>query len=59
MLLTPSLLAACTTTRTTATDDACLIWLSQSYSAANDAPETVDEIRQKNAIRDAYCGRRN
>lgn len=55
MLLTLVLAAACSTTRTTATDDVCLIWGAQSYSAQADTAETVAEIRKRNAVRDAYC----
>lgn len=51
-----ALLAGCQTTPTTATtDDVCLIWQPQSFSGANDTPETVAEARKRNAIRDAYC----
>ena len=55
MLPLLALLAACSTTRTTATDDACLIWVPVTYSANGDTPQTVQEIRALNAKRDAYC----
>jgi hypothetical protein len=49
-------LAACQTTRTTATDKAvCSIWGNVTYSASSDSQQTVDEIRALNAKRDAYC----
>ena len=51
-----ALLAACQTTQTTATsDDVCLIWRAQSFSATGDTPETIAEVRERNAKRDAYC----
>ena len=53
------LLAACQTTPITATtkkaDPVCLIWKEQSYSASLDSKPTVDEIRDKNAVRNKYC----
>lgn len=49
-------LAACQTTRTTATGKAvCAIWQPVTYSASGDTGQTVDEIRAANAKRDAYC----
>ena len=51
------LLAACQTTRTTATADkaVCSIWQSVTYSASQDSQQTIAEVRQQNARRDAYC----
>lgn len=51
------LLAACQTTRTTATADkaVCAIWSPITYSAANDSEQTIAEVRRQNARRDAYC----
>lgn len=43
------------TTATVSTDDACLIWEEQSYSASQDSQQTQDEIRAKNAVRNDYC----
>lgn len=43
------------TTRTTGIADVCLIWGEQSYSANGDTAMTVDEIRSRNAKRNAYC----
>lgn len=53
------LLAACQTTRTTATTDkaACSIWSNVTYSGSQDSSQTVAEIRALNAKRDAYCGK--
>lgn len=51
------LLASCATTHTTATaPDVCLIWHPVTYSASQDSEETVREVREQNARRDAYCG---
>lgn len=37
-------------------DDVCLIWKPLTYSASGDTGRTVEEIRDLNAKRDAYCG---
>ena len=55
-LLALVLLAGCSQTRTTATTpDVCLLWGEQSYSAKGDTPQTVAEIRDRNAKRNSYC----
>ncbi|WP_281405293.1 hypothetical protein [Mesorhizobium sp. 8] len=39
----------------TGSRDVCLIWSPITYSAKGDTPQTVAEVRQANARRDAYC----
>ena len=58
MLPMLALLAACQTTRGTATDTkaVCALWSGVTFSQAQDSGQTVDEIRALNAKRDAYCG---
>lgn len=58
MLLMLVPLAACQTTRGTATDAkaVCALWSGVTFSQAQDSGQTVDEIRALNAKRDAYCG---
>lgn len=56
MLMLLVLLAGCTTTPSTGTTgDVCLIWKPLTYSAKGDSAETVDDIRNQNARRNAYC----
>ena len=56
MLVLP---AGCTTIPTTGTTpDACLIWKPVTYSASQDSGETIKEVRNQNARRDAYCANR-
>lgn len=58
-LLTLGLVAGCTTTHTTGTTpDVCLIWKPVTYSASQDSSETITEVRDQNARRDAYCANR-
>lgn len=58
-LLTLGLLAACQTTPGTATtDDVCLIWDDITYSGSGDTSLTIEQVRELNARRDAYCGAR-
>lgn len=55
-LLMLGLVAGCKTTHTTATtSDVCLIWKPVTYSASQDSAETITEVREQNAKRDAYC----
>jgi len=55
-LLMLGLLAACKTTGTTATTaEVCLIWRPVTYSASQDSARTIEEARENNARRDAYC----
>lgn len=59
LLLLSSLapLAACSMIPQTATGDdvACLAFMPMTYSAKNDTPATVEEIREFNAQRKAIC----
>ena len=63
-LLALVLLAGCSQTLTTAitpkgkVPNVCLLWKPQTYSAKTDSPETVAEIRQRNAEREIYCQKR-
>lgn len=46
----------CMTTRSTGTTgDVCLIWKPITYSAKSDSADTVEEVRNQNARREAYC----
>jgi len=56
-LLMLGLLEACTTTPSTATgSDVCIVWRPVTYSASHDSAETINEARENNARRAAYCG---
>lgn len=55
-LLSVLMIQGCSTTRTTSTDDACLIWSAIDYHSKTDAPDTILRIRQNNAKHDSYCG---
>jgi len=56
-LLMLALTAGCKTTPTTATgSDVCLIWRPVTYSASQDSEQTIEEARENNARRAAYCG---
>jgi hypothetical protein len=58
-LLMLVLLASCTTIPTTATTpDVCLIWKPVTYSGSEDSAETIRQVREQNAMRDAYCASR-
>ena len=52
-LLMLALLGACKTTPTTGTDEICLIWKPVTYSAGQDSGETITEVREQNAKRNA------
>jgi len=55
-LMLLALLAACKTIPTTGTTpDVCLIWKPVTYSAGQDSGETINEVREQNAKRNAYC----
>lgn len=59
LLLTLALaVTACQTpaTATSGARDVCLIWTPLEFSATGDTAETVRELRDLNARRDAYCG---
>lgn len=48
-------LTACGTTAATGTDTACLAFQPITYSASQDTPETVRQVREHNAAYDAVC----
>lgn len=51
------LLLGCKTTPLTATGpDVCIVWRPVTYSASQDSAETIEEARENNARRAAYCG---
>ena len=58
-LMLLALLGACRMPPTTGTDDVCLIWKPVTYSAGRDSGETITEVREQNAKRDAYCSNRS
>lgn len=49
-----TLLAACKTTDTGATDSVCTHWRGITWSS-NDTPQTIDEVKGNNARRGAWC----
>lgn len=56
-LLMLGLLLGCKTTPTTATgSDVCIVWRPVTYSASQDSEQTIEEARENNARRAAYCG---
>lgn len=51
-------MVGCCQTPTIATTRAeCAVWPVITYSASNDTPQTVQEIRQANAARKVWCGK--
>ena len=54
-LLMLALTAGCKTIPTTGTADVCLIWRPVTYSASQDSAKTINEAREQNARRNAYC----
>ena len=42
-------------TGTTGSKPVCLIWKDITYSGSEDSAQTVQEVRELNAKRDAYC----
>src|SRR5690606_10797887 len=54
-LMLLALVVGCKTIPTIVTDEVCLIWKPVTYSAAQDSEQTISEVRQMNAKREAYC----
>ena len=51
-------MAGCSQTPTIATTRAeCAVWPVITYSASKDSGQTVQEVRQANATREAWCGK--
>ena len=48
-------LTACAGTGGTGTDAACLAFAPITFSASNDTPETIRQVREHNAAWDALC----
>jgi len=49
------LLAACSTTHTIVTDTSCQVLNPITYSGSKDTPETIQQIREHNAVWDSLC----